>query len=34
MPTKTIIRPKNAAPPIGPYNIAVRVGDQIGRAHV
>lgn len=29
MPTKTIIRPKNAAPPIGPYNIAVRVGDLL-----
>ncbi len=29
MPTKTIIRPKNAAPPIGPYSIAVRVGDLL-----
>lgn len=29
MPTKTIIRPRNAAPPIGPYNIAVRVGDLL-----
>jgi 2-iminobutanoate/2-iminopropanoate deaminase len=29
MPTKTIIRPKNAAPPIGPYNHAVRVGDLL-----
>jgi 2-iminobutanoate/2-iminopropanoate deaminase len=25
--TKTPINPKNAAPPVGPYNIAVRAGD-------
>jgi 2-iminobutanoate/2-iminopropanoate deaminase len=29
MPTKTIIRPQKAAPPIGPYNHAVRVGDLL-----
>jgi 2-iminobutanoate/2-iminopropanoate deaminase len=29
MPTKTIVRPANAAPPIGPYNHAVRIGDVL-----
>jgi 2-iminobutanoate/2-iminopropanoate deaminase len=29
MPTKTIVRPANAAPPIGPYNHAVRIGDLL-----
>lgn len=29
MPAKTIIRPKNTAPPIGPYNHAVRFGDLL-----
>ena len=29
MPAKTIVRPVNAAPPVGPYNHAVRVGDLL-----
>ncbi len=29
MTTKTIIRPAQAAPPVGPYNHAVRVGDLL-----
>lgn len=29
MPAKTIIRPVNAAPPVGPYSHAVRVGDLL-----
>src|SRR2546426_3325811 len=29
MPTKTAIRPANAAPPIGPYSHAVRIGDLL-----
>ena len=27
--TKTPVNPKNAAPPVGPYNIAVRAGDLL-----
>ena len=29
MPSKTIIRPAGAAPAVGPYNHAVRVGDLL-----
>jgi 2-iminobutanoate/2-iminopropanoate deaminase len=29
MATKTIIRPKNSPPAVGPYNHAVRVGDML-----
>jgi len=29
MPTKTIIKPAKAAPAVGPYNHAVRVGDLL-----
>jgi len=29
MSTKSIIRPQNAAAPVGPYNHAVRVGDLL-----
>ncbi len=29
MPTKNIITPKDAAPPIGPYSHAVRIGDLL-----
>ena len=29
MPTKTIVTPANAAPPIGPYSHAVRIGDLL-----
>lgn len=29
MSTKQIIRPQNAAPPVGPYNPAVRLGDLL-----
>lgn len=29
MTTKKIIRPPNSPPPIGPYNVAVRVGDLL-----
>ena len=29
MSAKTIIKPKNAAAPVGPYNHAVRVGDLL-----
>ena len=29
MPTKTIVTPANAAPPIGPYSHAVRIGELL-----
>ena len=29
MPTKTIIKPATAAPAVGPYNHAVRIGDLL-----
>ena len=29
MPTKTVIKPAKAAPPVGPYNHAVRIGDLL-----
>src|SRR5216117_1168863 len=29
MPTKTIIKPGKAAPAVGPYNHAVRIGDLL-----
>src|SRR6059058_5369093 len=29
MPTKTIIKPAKAAPAVGPYNHAVRIGDLL-----
>jgi len=29
MATKTIVKPANAAPPVGPYSHAVRIGDLL-----
>ena len=29
MPTKTVIKPANSAPAVGPYNHAVRIGDLL-----
>ena len=29
MPAKTVIKPAKAAPAVGPYNHAVRIGDML-----